>query len=481
MFENLDIWKDEKYRELQGTYPVIFLSFAAVKAGNLEDAKTQIKQEITRLYWENRNLMKEDIFGEDERELYYRTTVKMDDVTAQDSLRNLSVWMERYYGKKVIILLDEYDTPMQEAYVQGYWDEFTSFVRSLFNASFKTNPYLERAIMTGITRVSKESIFSDLNNLRVVTTTSNLYADCFGFTEEEVFAALDEYGMGDKKEEVKQWYDGYDLKGIQIYNPRSVVMSLSGHDFDSYWTKTETYEALKKYIQMDMYNLKELVTRLIAGSSIEINPDKFQNDMTTFASADDVLTLLVHLGYLTYDFDTCTVHIPNQEVQKEFINCIEDGGWEPVMDAIRKSEELLAATIRGEEETVARMIENAHQENTSILAYNDENSLACVIALAYYSAKKNYVVYRELAGGKGFADMVFVPRKTTQTPAIVVELKWNQTAEAAITQIKRKQYVESLKDYRGEVILVGINYESKELKKDDYKKHSCKIERITMA
>ena len=260
-------------------------------------------------------------------------------------------------------------------------------------------------------------------------------------------------------------------------------MSLSGHDFDSYWTKTETYEALKKYIQMDMYNLKELVTRLIAGSSIEINPDKFQNDMTTFASADDVLTLLVHLGYLTYDFDTCTVHIPNQEVQKEFINCIEDGGWEPVMDAIRKSEELLAATIRGEEETVARMIENAHQENTSILAYNDENSLACVIALAYYSAKKNYVVYRELAGGKGFADMVFVPRNSSRqkNDRLFVHIDDNQTAEAAITQIKRKQYVESLKDYRGEVILVGINYESKELKKDDYKKHSCKIERITMA
>ena len=366
LFEGLSIWQDETYRKLQGTYPVIFLSFAAVKAGNLEDAKTQIKQEIARLYWENRNLMKEDIFGEDERELYYRTTVKMDDVTAQDSLRNLSVWMERYYGRKVIILLDEYDTPMQEAYVQGYWDEFTSFVRSLFNATFKTNPYLERAIMTGITRVRypkcvkfaeqtsngsvlTEPIFSDLNNLRVVTTTSNLYADCFGFTEEEVFAALVEYGMGDKKDEVKQWYDGYDLKGIQIYNPRSVVMSLLGHDFDSYWTKTETYEALKKYIQMDMYNLKELITKLIAGSSVVINPDKFQNDMTTFASADDVLTLLVHLGYLTYDFDTRTVYIPNQEVQKEFINCIEDGGWEPVMDAIRKSEELLNATISGDE------------------------------------------------------------------------------------------------------------------------------------
>ena len=153
LFNGISICKDETYRKLQGAYPVIFLSFAAVKAGNLEDAKTQIKQEIARLYWENRDLMKEDIFGEDERELYYRTTVKMDDVTAQDSLRNLSGWLERYYGKKVIILLDEYDTQMQEAYVQGYWDEFTAFVRSLFNASFKTNPYLERAIMTGITRV----------------------------------------------------------------------------------------------------------------------------------------------------------------------------------------------------------------------------------------------------------------------------------------------------------------------------------------
>ena len=300
-----------------------------------------------------------------------------------------------------------------------------------------------------------------------------------GFTEQEVQELCPAYDM--PYEKMKQWYDGYDLKGIQIYNPRSVVMSLLGHDFDSYWTKTETYEALKKYIQMDMYNLKELVTKLIAGSSVAINPDKFQNDMTTFASADDVLTLLVHLGYLTYDFDTRTVHIPNQEVQKEFINCIEDGGWEPVMDAIRKSEELLNATISGDEDTVARIIEHVHQENTSILAYNDENSLACVISLAYYSAKKNYMIYRELVGGKGFADLVFIPRKTTQAPAIVVELKRNQTADAAIDQIKRKEYVQSLKDYRGEVLLVGINYESKDSDGENYKKHFCKIERMTIA
>ena len=167
--------------------------------------------------------------------------------------------------------------------------------------------------------------------------------------------------------------------------------------------------------------------------------------------------------------------------QQTLINCIEDGGWEPVMDAIRKSEELLNATIYGDEETVAGMIEYVHQENTSILAYNDENSLACVISLAYYSAKKEYVIYRELAGGKGYADLVFIPRQTTQTPAIVVELKWNQTADAAIAQIKRKEYVQCLKDYKGEVILVGVNYESQDAKKEDYKKHSCRIERLIIA
>ena len=299
LFEGLSIWQDETYRKLQGTYPVIFLSFAAVKAGNLEDAKTQIKQEIARLYWENRNLMKEDIFGEDERELYYRTTVKMDDVTAQDSLRNLSVWMERYYGKKVIILLDEYDTPMQEAYVQGYWDEFTSFVRSLFNASFKTNPYLERAIMTGITRVSKESIFSDLNNLRVVTTTSNLYADCFGFTEEEVFAALDEYGMGDKKDEVKQWYDGFTFgEHRDIYNPWSITNYLDEHRLYPYWASTSSNGLVSRLIRTASADVKEKMEDLLRGQTISVNFD----EQIVYNQLDDneeaIWSLLLAGGYL---------------------------------------------------------------------------------------------------------------------------------------------------------------------------------------
>ena len=376
-----------------------------------------------------------------------------------------------------IFIIDEWDCIFR---VKGNDTDAQKIYLNFLRDLLKNQPYCVLAYMTGILPIKKYGEHSALNMFDEYSMTNQReLAEFTGFTEQEVQELCPAYDM--PYEKMKQWYDGYDLKGIQIYNPRSVVMSLLGHDFDSYWTKTETYEALKKYIQMDMYNLKELVTKLIAGSSVAINPDKFQNDMTTFASADDVLTLLVHLGYLTYDFDTRTVHIPNQDVQKEFINCIEDGGWEPVMDAIRKSEELLNATISGDEDTVARIIEHVHQENTSILAYNDENSLACVISLAYYSAKKNYVIYRELVGGKGFADLVFIPRKTTQAPAIVVELKRNQTADAAIDQIKRKEYVQSLKDYRGEVLLVGINYESKDSDGENYKKHFCKIEWVTIA
>ena len=299
LFEGLSIWQDETYRKLQGTYPVIFLSFAAVKAGNLEDAKTQIKQEIARLYEENRYLLEGNVLSDNERKIYNSTTIQMDDTMAQNALKTLSVWMERYYGKKVIILLDEYDTPMQEAYVQGYWDEFTSFVRSLFNASFKTNPYLERAIMTGITRVSKESIFSDLNNLRVVTTTSNLYADCFGFTEEEVFAALDEYGMSDKKDEVKQWYDGFTFgEHRDIYNPWSITNYLDEHRLYPYWASTSSNGLVSRLIRTASADVKEKMEDLLRGQAITVNFD----EQIVYNQLDDneeaIWSLLLASGYL---------------------------------------------------------------------------------------------------------------------------------------------------------------------------------------
>ena len=384
--------------------------------------------------------------------------------------------MSTIYSEKkqsFIIIIDEWDCIFRK-----FPDDFDEQKKYLDFLRFfiKGKSYVALAYMTGILPIKKYGEHSALNMFDEYSMTNQReLAEFTGFTGAEVQKLCVQYDMSFHN--MKQWYDGYDLKGVQVYNPRSVVMSLLGHDFDSYWTKTETYEALKKYIQLDMYNLKELVTRLIAGESVPVNPNKFQNDMTTLESADDVLTLLVHLGYLTYDFYNETVSIPNQEVQKEFINCIEDGGWEPVMDAIRSSDKLLDATLNGDEKIVASMIEHAHQENASILKYNDENALACVVSLAYYSAKKDYLIYRELAGGKGYADMVFVPRNGVNKSAIVVELKYNKTADAAIEQIKDRQYVEGLKAYKGEVLLVGINYNA-DSDSVNYKKHECIIEKI---
>ena len=299
LFEGLSIWKEEKYRKLQGTYPVLALSFAAVKADNLEDAKTQIKQQISKVYAENRCLLQGDTLSEKEREAYEKMDASVSDAEAIDALNNISRYLCRYYGKKVIILLDEYDTPMQEAYLNGYWEQFLAFMRSLFNASFKTNPYLERAVMTGITRVSKESIFSDLNNLRVVTTTSDLYADCFGFTEEEVFDSMGKFGMSDKKELVKNWYDGFTFgKYRDIYNPWSITNCLKEKKIYPYWASTSSNGLVSKLIQGASVEIKEKMEDLIKKESILVNFD----EQIVFEQLDRdenaIWSLLLASGYL---------------------------------------------------------------------------------------------------------------------------------------------------------------------------------------
>lgn len=471
LFEGLSIWQDETYRKLQGTYPVIFLSFAAVKAGNLEDAKTQIKQEITRLYWENRNLMKEDIFGEDERELYYRTTVKMDDVTAQDSLKNLSVWMERYYGKKVIILLDEYDTPMQEAYVQGYWDEFTSFVRSLFNASFKTNPYLERAIMTGITRVSKESIFSDLNNLRVVTTTSNLYADCFGFTEEEVFAALDEYGMSDKKDEVKQWYDGFTFgEHRDIYNPWSITNYLDEHRLYPYWASTSSNGLVSRLIRTASADVKEKMEDLLRGQAITVNFD----EQIVYNQLDDneeaIWSLLLASGYLkvqNIDYRGITLEpwytldITNIETLSMFMTMFR--GWFKNKDA--NYNDFVKALLKG---SLKEM--NIYMNDVALATFSSfdtgkkpseksqpERFYHGFVLGLLVELRDRYQIRSNRESGYGRYDVMLTP-VTEVDDAIVIEFKVHEpdeeeslqdTVRTALDQIKEK-------NYDAELLLQGI-------------------------
>lgn len=347
--------------------------------------------------------------------------------------------------------------------------KYLNFLRNLL----KDQSYVALAYMTGILPIKKYGEHSAINMFtEIAMTNPRELAEFTGFTESEVKALCNEYGM--PFDETKRWYDGYNLKGVSIYNPRSVVMSMTGHDYDNYWTSTETYEALKIYIEMNFDGLKDKVTQLIAGEKIEINPGKFQNDMTTLRSADDIFTLLVHLGYLTYDFYTKQVWIPNSEVAQEFINSIEDGGWEEVVKAIKSSDELLKATLNCDEEKVAEMIDKAHSDNTSILKYNDENSLSCVISLAYYSARKTYTIERELPAEKGYADLVFRPRKNNSNPAMIVELKYDKSAEGALEQIKKKQYTDCLKDYSGEILLVGINYDK------DSKCHNCRIEKIVL-
>ncbi|MCM1234582.1 MAG: ATP-binding protein [Ruminococcus flavefaciens] len=368
-----------------------------------------------------------------------------------------------------IFIIDEWDCifRMHKSDTDAH-TKYLNFLRNLL----KDQSYVALAYMTGILPIKKYGEHSAINMFtEIAMTNPRELAEFTGFTEQEVKELCNEYNM--PFDETKRWYDGYNLKGISIYNPRSVVMSMTGHDYDNYWTSTETYEALKVYIEMNFDGLKDKVTQLIAGEKIEINPGKFQNDMTTLRSADDIFTLLVHLGYLTFDFYTKKVWIPNSEVAQEFINSIEDGGWEEVMKAIKVSDELLKATLSCEEEKVAKLIDKAHIDNTSILKYNDENSLSCIISLAYYSARKTYTIERELPTGKGYADLIFRPRRSNSNPALIVELKYDKSAECAIEQIKKKQYADCLKDYSGEILLVGINYN-----KND-KQHTCNIEKIT--
>lgn len=336
LFEGLSIWEEERYRELQGTCPVIALSFADVKETTFADAREKICQILQNLYIEHDFLLTEGFLKEGEEEFFKMVTPDMSGTVASYALKSLSSYLERYYGKKVIILLDEYDTPMQEAYLYGYWEELVAFTRGLLNAAFKTNPHLERAVMTGITRVSRESIFSDLNNLKVVTTTSNEYADCFGFTEEEVFRALDEFGLSDRKQEVKKWYDGF-IFGNQtdIYDPWSILNYLDTGKPGAYWVNSSSNHLAGKLIREGSADIKQEFEELISGQSI-ISP---VDEQIVYSELDEneegIWSLLLASGYLKvlgYEEDWESINPPdyeltltNLEVRRMF--CAMVRGW----------------------------------------------------------------------------------------------------------------------------------------------------------
>ncbi len=463
LFEGLSVWEEEKYRKLQGTYPVIFLSFAAVKADNLSDVKEQIKQEIVRLYRRNGYLAESDCLSEEEKREYREISVEMSDARLATSINVLCEYMSRYYGKNVIVLLDEYDTPMQEAYVRGYWDEFTSLIRSLFNAAFKTNPYLERAIMTGITRVSKESIFSDLNNLRVVTTTSDMYADCFGFTEEEVFSALDDYGMGDRKEEVKKWYDGFTFgEKKDIYNPWSITNYLEERKLYPYWASTSSNGLVNRLIRMSSADVKEKMEDLLQGQTIVVNFDEqiVYNQLDQNENA--IWSLLLASGYLKVeevDYRGITrepwymLKITNIETLSMFMTMFR--GWFQNSDA--KYGDFLKALVEGDVEAMNYYM---NRITVSTFSYFDVGSgngddlgperfyHGFVLGLIAEHAEV-YEIRSNRESGFGRYDIMMIPRDYEKYPAIVMEFKvcsrmkketLEEAVQSALAQIDEKKY-----------------------------------------
>ncbi len=460
VFEGLGIWEEEKYRELQGTFPVIFLSFADIKEKSFSQARKRICQNIRRLYDKYDFLLDGNCLRDGEKELYHKISAEMEDYLAVDSLKYLSDYLSRYYGKKVLFLLDEYDTPMQESYTEGFWEEMVSFTRSLFNSTFKTNPYLERAIMTGITRVSKESVFSDLNNLTVVTTTSDAYADCFGFTEEEVWAALEEYGLSEKRDEVRSWYDGFTFGSrSDIYNPWSILNFLKTGKFAAYWANTSSNGLIGKLIQGGNPNIKMVMEDFLLGKSFHVQLD----EQIVFSQLDRkesaVWSLLLAGGYLRMKSYvrkagriTYELVLTNEEVRLMFEEMIEDwfggdtlsynGFIKALLGDDRKGMNLymnkIALSTFSFFDTGGRPSEYTEPER-----FYHGFVLGLLVEL-----RERYILTSNRESGYGRYDVMLEPRRM-EDAAVILEFKvrdpdeektLEDTVRAALAQIEEKKY-----------------------------------------
>ncbi len=480
LFEKLEIWKDEKYCEIQGTYPVIFMSFAEIKQNNYNDAVEKIKRIICEVCQQFDFLKNWDGLTETEKKNISNISYDMSDVMAQDLIKNMSNYLSRYYGKKVIILLDEYDTPMQEAYVNGYWEELVAFTRSLFNSTFKTNPYLERAIMTGITRVSKESIFSDLNNLEVVTTLTPKYETAFGFTEEEVFKALDEQGLSDKKNDVKIWYDGFRFGSKNdIYNPWSIINCLDKKKIALYWAESSSNGLINSLVQKGSSNIKMMVEELINGSTINVPIDEQIVFSELDYSEDAVWSLMLASGYLKVvsseelnlireSDNEYKLALTNREILFMFKKMILR--W--FSPAKSETNEFIKALITGDIESM-----NEYMNDVALRTFSSfdsgkhtsekkapENFFHGFVLGLMVDQSENYIITSNRESGFGRYDIMLEPKdkQTQKYPGIVIEFKvinprkensLEETVEAALKQIEDR-------NYDAELINRGVNKEN---------------------
>ena len=450
LFEDLAIAGDPSFEKHLNKYPVIYLDMSAFTERFKNDSIVdKIKEKLL-----------DDIL-----EAYPQVKARDDDDFMETLIR-----INEATGDAFILIVDEWDAICREfPSTSTAMDSYVGWMRRMFK-DVNASRVFAGVYMTGILPIKKYKTESALNNFIEYSMVEPVdMGSFFGFTKDEVRALAAKYGAD--FDELEKWYDGYQIGDeLSMFNPNSVMQAIRSRRCRSFWATTGAFDAVANYINMNYNGLKDDIISMLAGGRCKVNPTKFQNDMSIIRSKDDVLTVLIHLGYLSYNWRKDECYIPNREVAGEMVNAVEANHWEPVVNALQASEQLLEATLNGDAEAVARGIEIAHDENTSILSYNDENSLACVLSIAYYYAKNNYIIHRELATGKGFADIVLIPRKNVDSPAIVIELKVNKDADSAIEQIHRKEYPGKASEHANRLLLVGINYDRQT------KQHTCVIE-----
>ena len=450
LFDDTKIAEYEDYRKHMNKYNVIHLDISSAWDFHKEDLVEYLHEIIC-----------EDLKKEFDDTLDYSKELFL-------------LFHEIYFRTKTqfVIIIDEWDCVVRNSKDEELVHRYLQFLHSLFKSE-ESKAFLALAYITGILPIKKIKDESALNNFREYTMLDSYpITEYFGFTEEEVKELCKQYDMD--YETVKAWYNGYLIDGKHMYNPNSVSMAMDRHKYDSYWKNTSSFASINTFITMNYEGLKDDVMTMLSGGEVMVETESFQNNLSEIYSKDDALTALIHLGYLGYDSERKSSFIPNYEVAKAFQMALKTGKWSEISKAISRCDELLMATIDGDEKKVAEIIELAHDTYSSVLKYNDENSLSCVLTMAYFTAPAYYNVIREMPAGKGFADFVFIPRANAGSrPAMVVELKYNKDADTAISQIKEKRYQGALSGYSDRILLVGINYDAEG---EDKKHHTCIIE-----
>ena len=454
LFADLQIASDPSFEKHLNKYPVLYLDLSGFMM-NIHD------EGIVGFIEEK---LKKDV-----AEAYPSVDTHADD-SLMDSLLRIATSTQQSF----IFIIDEWDAICREHQPGSTaMDQYVNWLRSMFKG-VNASRVFAAVYMTGILPIKKYQTQSALNNFREYSMIMpRQLSSYYGFTKNEVQALAEMHGMD--YDELEKWYDGYQIGDEQsMFNPNSVMEALDAGLCESYWAATGAYDAVATYIKMDFEGLRRDIIDMLAGGRCKVNPKKFMNDLHDVRSRDDVLAVLIHLGYLSYDRETRECYLPNREVADEMEAAVDENDWKEVINAIETSERLLGSLLRGDADAVAAGVERVHRQEVSLFKYNDENSMACVISLAFYAARNDFHVHREYQTGDGYADLVLIPRKNVNKPAVVIELKYDKTTDTAISQIKEKHYPEKVADYTGDMLLCGISYDR------EAKAHSCRIERWTV-